>query len=231
VGFNTPLDHERAGGTGIYQPHWDGRIVGPVRDLFGRRVLNIWGYRYPYPVEVEPEFEVMRPLDLRDPIGTRSIPYGLHQAVVLKQKNLLLVESPLSVLSIYSRGLQNPCPISSMGSLLPEQIATLEKFLKGQGTLTINFDYNTKRRDGIHGSTFEALDKMRNANFPIYVIDPLAMKIPISEMNRPNVSPTEFLIDRGMDEYIQVLKTRVPAEEFNPDSLDADEGQVVRGIF
>jgi len=226
-GFDGTLDDERAGGTGILQPQWEERIVGPWRDVYGRRVLNFWGYRFPMPMENEPVFEYLRPLDLQDPLGSRNTPLGLHMAARLKEKNLLLVESPLSAILAYTKGLRNPCPVATGGGLSSEQVQVLEKYLQHGGSLTLLLDYRLGSREDVHAGTYDALDLLRNVSFPVYVVDPVGLKMDVNELWREVIDPSMFIQERGMDGFVELIRTRVPADRFSPGPAPQDEG----GIF
>ena len=224
VGFDSTFDDERAGATGIYQPHWQERIVGPWRDRLGKTVFNLWGMRFPFLNGNEPWVDYLRRIDANSAVGSRDVPLQLHFAVRRKERNLLLVTSPMSAICPYVKGLNNPCPIASGGDLTPEQVEVLEKFLKGGGTLTLNLDFEPNDRDGVHSSTYAALDLMRSVSFPIYVVDPVRMQMAGEEGE--NVDPETFVRAKGMNAYIELLKTREQADRWTPLKPEEDEGSI-----
>jgi hypothetical protein len=222
VGFNGGLDHERVALTGLYQPHWEDRIVGPWRDIFGRRVFNVWGYRFPYAIEEEPVFEYLRRPGLDNPLGSKEVPLNLHRAMQNKTKHLVLVENPMSALVPYAKGLQNPCSIACGGELLEEQVSVLDKFLGNGGSLTLNFDYIPTSRGDTHAKTYEALDLLRDVSFPTYVVDPVVMGRACDSSDR--VDPDAYIQAHGMKGYAELLKARVISGQFSPLAPEEDIG-------
>lgn len=222
VGFSSGPDHERVAITGLYQPHWEERIVGPWRDIFGRRAFNVWGHRFPYLLEEEPATAYLRRPELDNPLGSREVPLNLHRAMQSKTKHLVLVENPMSALVPYSKGLQNPCPIACGGELFEDQVPVLDKFLRGGGSLTLNFDYTPTSHGDTHAKTYDALDLLRDVSFPTYIVDPVAMG---KACDSPGgVDPDAYIQAHGMKGYGALLKTRVISDQFTPLAPEEDIG-------
>ena len=220
AGFSSMWDHEAAGAAGFYQSHWEDRLVGPWRDVFGRRIVNFWAYRFPFDVEGEPRIDYLRRMTLETPLGSKEVLFGLHLAYREKQKNLVLVESPLSAVVPFARGMRNPCFVATGGSLTGDQVPVLEKFLKQDGSLTLNLDYVPKPRRDIHAKTHEALDLLRDISFPVYVVDPVEMGRIAAGSER--VDPVSFIKKGGMQGYAELLRKRVPAMQYTPSATDTE---------
>lgn len=158
---------------GIKNPEkhsWDalsGRIVGVFSQHYGQ-VRSVWaGYVNQRPPKDGPPPYIT--------IGQKSIPFGMDEARRLGKKDLLLVEGPIKALLPYSLGLDDPFPIASGGDLSNDQIKTLEGYLRSTGSLTINWDYDSEAKDGVHGKTLKTLDRLANVPFRVYIINPVSM--------------------------------------------------------
>jgi DNA primase len=149
---------------------WDvlsGRIVGAFGRSYGR-LLSVWaGYVGTKPPKAGPPPYIT--------LGPRFMPFGLDEARRLDKKDLLLVEGPIKALLSYSLGLDDPFPIASGGDLTDAQIKTLEGYLRHSGSLTINWDYDSEAKDGIHGRTLKTLDRLSHVSFKVYVVSPSLM--------------------------------------------------------
>jgi DNA primase len=155
---------------------WDalsGRIVGAFGRNYGR-LISVWaGYVDSRPPKGGPPPYIT--------LGPRNIPFGFDDARRLGKKDLLLVEGPIKALLPYSLGLDDPFPIASGGDLTDDQIRTIEGYLRHSGSLTINWDYDDAAEGGVHARTLRTLDRLSNASFRVYVVNPCQMAQGVSD--------------------------------------------------
>ncbi|MCA9411253.1 MAG: hypothetical protein KC944_08580 [Candidatus Omnitrophica bacterium] len=196
---------------GVFHPKWEGRIIGPVWDVSGARVVNLWG-RHPGETPVgEAEYVSLNRPDPSQPFGGKEFPIGLHRAAQLKKKNLLLVESPVHALMVQSMGVEDPFPIAAGGKLTSDQARTLQKFLQRSGTLTLNFDYNPNLTD-IHVTSNEAIETLTGNTYPLYVVDPVEMA---GKGNYPRrVDPASLIRTKGVQHYRVLLSKRTDVQHY-----------------
>ena len=210
-GYETEEDDNLAEVLGLYHPKWEGRIVGPWWDLNGRSILNLWG-RLPgeTPVDQSVFVNLNRP-GHRELFGSKDIPIQLHEAQKQGRKNLVLLESPVKALLATSLGLVDPFPISTGGPIAKPQVATLCEYLKRNGSLTINMDYDPASTD-IHAGTCRVLETMGEVPFQVFVVDPVEMA---GKGGHPkSVDPASYIRSKGIQSYKALLSKRTPARHY-----------------
>ncbi len=209
--FDSEEDRNQSEVLGLYHPKWEGRILGPVWDLSGTRVVNLWG-RHPGDTPVgESEYVSLNRPDPSQPFGGKEFPIGLHRAAQLKKKNLLLVESPVHALMVHSMGVEDPFPLAAGGKLTRDQAQSIQRYLQRSGTLTLNFDYNPSGAD-IHTTSNEAIDTLSGNTYPIYVVDPVEMA---GKGTYPRkVDPASYIRTKGVQNYRVLLSKRTDVKHY-----------------
>ncbi len=209
--FNSEYDQNHAEVLGFYHPKWEGRIIGPVWDVSGTRVVNLWG-RYPGETPVgESEYVSLNRPDPSQPFGGKEFPIGINHAAHLKRKNLLLIENPVHALMVRSMGVDDPFPLSAGGKLTREQAQTLQKYLQRSGNLILNFDYDPNLTD-IHTITNEAIESLSGNTYPLYVVDPVEMA---GKGHYPRkVDPASYIRTKGVQNYRVLLSKRTDVHHY-----------------
>lgn len=210
-GFGAEGDVELAGLMGLYQDEWEGRIVGPWRDRLGRMVFNLWGRSFTTMMGSRPEIPCLRRPRTKALLGSTDVPYGLDRALRNKRKHLVMLESPFSSLLPPLKKVDNPAFIASGGKVTAAQVTVLEKYLRDEGSLTLNLNYDPMG-GSVHRSTLQALDELEGVSFPVYVVSPDRMCK--EEGLIGSVAPDEVILEQGMNAYVEILRGRLEPDEY-----------------
>lgn len=209
--YNDEEDRNLAEILGLYHPKWENRIIGPIWDVTGTRVVNLWG-RYPGETPVgESEYVGLNRPDPNQPFGGKEFPIGLHRAAQLKKKHLLLIENPVHALMVHSLGVEEPFPIAAAGKLTRDQAHTIQRYLQRSGSLTLNYDYNPQLTD-IHTTSNEAIETLAGNTYPLYVVDPVEMAGKGTYPRR--VDPASYVRTKGIQNYRVLLSKRTDVQHY-----------------
>ena len=170
----TGRDLEEVRNWGLFDSKWAGCIVGPWKDFQGR-IVNVWGWQPNQSSIPLGDTDGCSLFESDDPLGGKATPFDLEEASLLHQRDLLLVEGPVKALLARSLGLVSPFPVAAGGDLNAGQIQAFQGFLHQEGSLTICWDYDPQTYGTSRDKTALTLQRLRNTNFPVYVVDPLLM--------------------------------------------------------
>ena len=179
---------------GLFDPKWTGCILGGWKDLQGR-IINIWGWQPRETPNRGTRFEGCVLFEEDDLLGGKGIPFNLDAASREEQCKLLLVEEPLTAVLLHSLGLENPFPLATGGDLNSSQIEAIQDYLRLGGELTLCWNYDPYSHGTKLDRSTRTLERLKAANFPIYVMDPGLMADSRNPKRRIMVG--EFILARG----------------------------------
>ncbi|MFQ5929079.1 MAG: DnaB-like helicase C-terminal domain-containing protein [Acidobacteriota bacterium] len=190
----TGRDLEEVRSWGLFETKWTGRIVGSWKDLRGRSI-NIWGWLPRAKSTGQGSFEACILFEQGDTLGGKSVPFNLDVAARLDKRDLLLLEGPMKALFTQSLGLEDTFPVAAGGDLNSAQIAAIQNHLRFGGKLTLCWDYDPDTDGTRKDRTLMTLQRLKKANFPIYVVDSALM----ADHDRPKqeVTVSDFILRHG----------------------------------
>ncbi|MCZ6877889.1 MAG: CHC2 zinc finger domain-containing protein [Acidobacteria bacterium] len=200
----TGRDLEEVRSWGLFEAHWSGRIVGCWKDLQGRRI-NVWGWQPKENSTGQACSEGRILFEQGDALGGKSVPFNLDVAACLEKRDLLLLEGPIEALFTQFLGLDDPFPVAAGGDLNSLQIEAMQDHLRFGGKLTVCWDYNPETAGTKKDRAFTTLQRLKKANFPIFVVDPALM----ADHSRPKqkVTVNDFIVRHGGGEQgLQALR-------------------------
>ncbi|MEE8348048.1 MAG: DnaB-like helicase C-terminal domain-containing protein [Acidobacteriota bacterium] len=179
---------------GLFEAQWTGCILGSWKDLSGR-IINIWGWQPRAAPGEATRFEgyVLFPED--DTVGGKRVPLGLETAAQQEERKLLLVEDPLAALLTRSLGLERPFPIASGGDFNLSQMEAIQEYLSLGGELTLCWNHDPYAQGTQLDRTALSLELLKEASFPVYVMDPKLMGDHNDSKKR--VTVTDFILANG----------------------------------
>ena len=195
----------------MFEVQWSGCIVGCWKDPQGRRI-NIWGWQPKETSTGQAEFEGRILFEQGDALGGKSVPFNLDVAARLERRDLLLLEGPIKALFTQSLGLEDPFPVAAGGDLNTVQIEAMQEHLRFGGKLTVCWDYDPETDRTKKDRSLTTLQRLKKANFPIYVVDPALM----ADHSRPErkVTVNDFILRHGGGEKgIQALQALLEKRE------------------
>ncbi|MEE8161195.1 MAG: DnaB-like helicase C-terminal domain-containing protein, partial [Acidobacteriota bacterium] len=218
-------DLEEVRSWGLFDSKWAGCIVGPWKDLQGR-IVNVWGWQPNQTSIPLGDTDGCTLFESDDPLGGKATPFDLEKAALLHKRDLLLVEGPLKALLARSLGLVSPFPVAAGGDLNAGQIQAFQDFLYQEGSLTVCWDYDPHTHGTSRDQTALTLQRLKKADFPVYVVDPLLMAGVGGRKKK--VSLDQFVLasgggDRGLH-ALQELMGKREAETLIQEEVSANEG-------
>ncbi|MCG3198519.1 MAG: hypothetical protein HUU16_06960 [Candidatus Omnitrophica bacterium] len=213
AGFDQPEDTNFAETLGLFNPRWEGRVVGPGWDINGERVVNIWG-RFPgdTPMDQPVYCNLFRP-SFDQPFGGTETPVNLHLAKRHGKTNLVMVESPLKAILAYSLGMLDPFPIAACGVPNSGQAEELQNYIRRSGSVTFNLDF-VPDSPNKYARTEEAIRNFRNVKFPVYVINPEDMAKAMGGIYTKEVCPARFMRAMNIQGYRSLMGRRKTPDIF-----------------
>jgi len=210
---------------GLFDSKWAGCIVGPWKDLQGR-IVNVWGWQPNQTSIPLGDTDGCTLFESDDPLGGKATPFDLEQAALLHKRDLLLAEGPLKALLARSLGLVSPFPVAAGGDLNAGQIQAFQDFLYQEGSLTVCWDYDPHTHGTSRDQTALTLQRLKKADFPVYVVDPLLMAGVGGRKKK--VSLDQFVLasgggDRGLH-ALQELMGKREAATLIQEEVSANEG-------
>ena len=175
----------------IYDGRWEGRLVGPWRDLSGR-ITSFWAHDLSGGPGGEPEYLYLGG-------GRRDVPLGLNAA---QDPDLVLVEEPLDVAMLQSRGDRRV--IACGGASLPqEQVDALQRRRTRSVILCLDPDGAGKLE------ALLCLDQLDRAGIRSYVAPALP----------DGLTPGKFVARCGMGAWDHHLCTGIPGSFYRAEVM------------
>ncbi|MFQ5928811.1 MAG: DnaB-like helicase C-terminal domain-containing protein, partial [Acidobacteriota bacterium] len=195
---------------GLFEAKWTGRIVGCWKDLHGRSI-NIWGWQPRQTSSTQAKSDGCILFQAGDALSAKSVPFNLDVAAHLDKRDLLLLEAPIEALFTQSLGLEDPFPVAVGGDLNRAQIEAMQDYLRFGGRLTLCSNYHPDTEGTKKDKTFITLQGLKEAKFPVYVVDPALMV----DESRPKqkVTVNGFILrhgggEKGLQAFQELLENR-----------------------
>ena len=192
IGYPTPDVHNgKPVGAGIlYDGRWEGRLVGPWRDLSGR-IINFWAR------DLSGEPGDAKYLYLKG--GSKDIPLGMN---AVRDRDLVLVEGVLDVAMLQSRGDMQTIACGG-ASFSQGQVDALQRRRARSVIICLDPDGAGER------GTLSCIDQLNRAGIRSYV----APELP------GGLDPDEFVLGRGLDAWNAHLCRSVPGNIYRAQLL------------
>ena len=208
---------------GLTDARWEGRLVGAMRDRFGR--LETFFARDL--AGAEPKY-----LYLKD--ATKPAVFGLDVALRTKEglENLVLVEGVLDVVLLHAKGFSSVAAIGG-ATLSTENLEKLREAGVRRVTLALDYDLSDKGFPGLEGTRSTVGNAHKGDNVPVvYAVHPNELQKAAGTPEGQKVDPDSLVRQKGLQAFRDVLTKAEPGALFlvrsalgnvSPESADRQE--------
>ena len=197
---------DEAEAAGLLDARWTGRLVGAMRDRFGR--LETFFAR-DLTGKAEPKYLYLAGAKKPDL-------FGLDVALRTKEgrADLVLVEGVLDVVLLHARGLSSVAAIGG-ASVSTEKLERLSEAGVRRVTLALDYDRNEKGFPGLEGTRATVENAHRGYNVPVvYALHPERLQEAAGAPIGQKVDPDSLVRAKGLEAFREALAKAEPGGVF-----------------